>query len=140
MKKEENKLSEDLALNDLEKFVNIWVEKPESRHELSTVYSNIFNALLNGNLSFDENYVPTYQLLNPIKNTDGDISNSIINFKTRISPTNQARIAKGLDIKLDQLQFGLNCICYIIGEPLLMLDKFSKKDYNAIREISTVFM
>lgn len=140
MKKEEVKISEELVLNEIEKFVDCWVEKPETRNELKDAYPNIFNSISKGLLVLNEDCVPVYTLANPVKNEDGEITKSYVDFKTRITPTNQARIAKGLNIQLDQLQFGLNCISYIIGEPLAMLDKFSKKDFNTIREISSVFM
>ena len=139
MSEKKQVINDETALNELELFINEWVEKPEPKSELKEAYPLIFEAITNGNLVLNEN-VPVYSLKNPIKNDDGAISESEINFKTRITPTNQARIGKGLNIQLDQLQYALNCISYIIGKPLAMLDKFSKKDYNTIREIASVFM
>lgn len=142
MSKETQKavLSEEIALNELESFINEWVEKPESKDKLRETYSNIFDALVSGNLVIDEEKNPVYKLVNPVKNDKGEVAKDEATFKTRISPINQARLGKGLNIQLDQLQFGLNCVCYIISEPINMVDKFSKKDYNAIREIASVFM
>lgn len=142
MSKESQKtvISEEIALNELEKFVNEWVDKPESKDKLRESYPHMFDALMVGNLIIDEEKIPVYKLANSIKNDAGEVSKSEVTFKTRISPINQARIGKGLNIQLDQLQYALNCISYIIGEPINMLDKFSKKDYNTVREVSSVFM
>jgi hypothetical protein len=140
MKKAENVISEEIALNELENFVNEWVEKPEGKDKLKDSYPYIFEALMSGNLIIGEDLVPVYNLIAPIKNEAGEVSKENVNFKTRITPTTQAKLAKGLNIANDQLQFALVCISHIIGEPIIMLDKFRKKDYNTIRELSSVFM
>jgi hypothetical protein len=132
-------ISEEVALNDLEAFVNEWVEKPETKDKLSESYPNILEALIMGNLVF-ENNIPSYTLATPVKNTKGEISISEITFRTRISPSNQAGLGKGLNIQLDQLQYALNCISYIINQPIAIIDNFGKRDYNAVREIASVFM
>jgi len=135
----EKVISEDVALNDLEAFVNEWVEKPEPKDKLIESYPMMFDALTSGNLVL-ENKVPTYKMVTPIKNVKGEVSISELNFKTRISPMNQAALGKGLNIQLDQLQYALNCICYIIGKSPQEVDHFGKLDYNTVREIASVFM
>lgn len=137
--KKENVISEDVALNDLEAFVNEWVEKPESKDKLQEFYPMMLEAIVSGNLVL-ENNVPTYTLATPVKNVKGEVSVSEITFRTRISPSNQASLGKGLNIQLDQLQYALNCISYIINQPIAIIDNFSKKDYAAVREIASVFM
>ena len=132
-------ISEEVALNDLEAFVNEWVEKPESKDKLAESYPNIMEALISGNLVF-ENNIPSYTLATPVKNVKGEISISEITFRTRISPSNQAGLGKGLNIQLDQLQYALNCISYIINQPIAIIDNFGKRDYNTVREIASVFM
>ena len=138
--KNKSVISEELALVELSKFVDMWVDGTVEESELKESYPSIFDAICKGNLVFNDDLEPVYELINPIKNDDGAVSISTVNFKTRITPTNQARLAKGIDIKNDQIQFMLVCIAHIIGQPIAMLDKFSKKDYIAIRELSTVFM
>lgn len=137
MKKE--LISEEVALNELEVFINEWVEKPEPKDKLKESYPNILEALTLGNLVF-ENNVPTYTLSTPVTNVKGDVSLSEITFRTRISPSNQAGLGKGLNIQLDQLQYALNCISYIINQPIAIIDNFGKRDYNTVREIASVFM
>lgn len=132
-------ISEEIALNDLELFVNEWVEKPEPKDKLKESYPNILEALMSGNLVM-ENNIPAYKLAVPIKNDKGEISISDISFRTRISPSNQASLGRGLNIQFDQLQYALNCISYIINQPIAIIDNFSKRDYATVREIASVFM
>lgn len=135
----EKVISEDVALNDLELFINEWVEKPEPKDKLKESYPLILEALMSGNLVL-ENNVPAYTMASPVKNVKGEVSVSEITFRTRISPSNQASLGKGLNIQLDQLQYALNCISYIINQPIAIIDNFGKRDYNTIREIASVFM
>lgn len=137
--KDKEVISKDVALNDLEAFVNEWVEKPESKDKLQEFYPMMLEAIVSGNLVL-ENNVPTYTLATPVKNVKGEVSVSEITFRTRISPSNQASLGKGLNIQTDQLQYALNCISYIINQPIAMIDNFSKRDYNTVREIASVFM
>jgi len=132
-------ISEDVALNDLEAFINEWVEKPEPKDKLAESYPMIFEALMSGNLVL-ENKIPTYKMVAPIKNDKGEISISDITFKTRISPINQANLAKGLDVRLDEPNYALNCLCYIIGKSKHEVDHFRQKDFSTVREISSLFM
>jgi hypothetical protein len=131
-------ISEAVALNDLEAFVNEWVEKPIEKDKLKDFYPNMFEALMSGNLVIEDK-VPVYTLVKPVENTKGEISVSTLNFRTRISPMTQANLAKGLDLLTDELNFGLNCICYIIDQPKAIVDHFRQKDYSAVREISSLF-
>lgn len=137
-----NVMSEELALNELEQFINEWVDKPEPKENLAETYPNIFDALMSGNLVLDENKEATYKLITPVKNEDGtSVVKEEVKFKTRITPTNQARLGKGIDINTNQMQFMLICIAHIIGCSVVAeLDRFSKKDYKTIREICTVFI
>lgn len=137
--KKEKVISEEVALIDLESFVNEWVEKPEPKDKLAELYPMMLEALVNGSLVL-ENNVPIYNLVDPVKNVKGEVSISEITFRTRISPSNQASLGKGLNIQFDQLQYALNCISFIINQPIKIIDNFGKRDYNTVREIASVFM
>ena len=132
-------VNEEVALNELEVFINEWVEKPEPKDKLKEAYPNMLEAIVSGNLVL-ENNVPSYTLVAPVKNVKGEVSLSDVTFRTRISPSNQASLGKGLNIQLDQLQYALNCISYIINQPIAIIDNFGKRDYNTVREIASVFM
>jgi len=135
----EEVMSEENALNELDLFVKEWVEKPIEKEELKKSCPSMFEALISGNLVIQDN-IPTYKMVEPVKNIKGEISVSDITFKTRISPVNQANLGKGLNIKTDDLMYTLNCVCYIIGQPKEIVDHFRSKDYNTICEIASFFM
>lgn len=143
MKSETQKkvMSEELAVNELERFINEWVDKPEPKEKLAESYPNILDGLISGNLVLNENNEPIYTLRNPVKSEDGTVIKSQVKFKTRILPTTQESLSKGVDLNKDQVRFMNICIAHISGCTVKAeLDLFSKKDFNTIREISTVFI
>jgi hypothetical protein len=79
-------------------------------------------------------------MVSPVKNIKGEVSISDITFKTRISPINQANLGKGLIIQSDRLNYILNCVCYITGQPKEIIDHFRTTDYETVSEISSLFM
>lgn len=134
-------MSEELALNELEKFINEWVDKPEPKEKLADSYPNILSGLISGNLIFDDKNEPIYTLRNPVLKEDGAVSKSEVKFKTRILPSTQENLSKGIDLSKDQVRFMNICIAHICGCTVKAeIDSFSKKDFNTIREISTVFI
>jgi hypothetical protein len=132
-------VSKDVALNDLEGFINQWVKKPAQKDELEGLYPDILDAIVDGYLVFDENQVPKYTLKNPIKNEAGDVSLAELNFVTRIKPTNLANIAKGIDVRVDPMNLQLRMVAHIIGQPIAYLDLFSRYDYDVISSVAAVF-
>lgn len=134
-------MSEEMALNELERFINEWVDKPEPKEKLADSYPNILSGLISGNLIFDEKNEPTYTLRNPVTSEDGNIIKKEVKFKTRILPSTQESLSKGVDLSKDQVRFMNICIAHICGCTVKSeIDLFSKKDFNTIREISTVFI
>ena len=132
-------ISKEVALTELEQLINRFVKKPVPFEELEETYPDILDAIMDGFLYFDGTGVPVLKLKDPIKNDKGDVSVSEINFKTRIKPTTLADIAKGLDLKKEPLMLQLKMVSYIIDQPVQMLDKFERYDYDVISQIATVF-
>jgi hypothetical protein len=132
-------ISEEVALQELESFVNTFVKKPVGIEMLKETYPDMLDAIVDGYLSFDEDGLPILKLKQPIKSESGNIVLSEITFKTRIKPTALASIAKGIDLKNDALTLQLKMVSYIIDQPVAMLDKFGKYDYDVINQVSTVF-
>jgi hypothetical protein len=106
---------------------------------LKETYPDVLEAIVDGYLSFDEDGLPILKLKQPIKSESGNVVLSEVTFKTRIKPTALASIAKGIDLKNDALTLQLKMISYIIDQPVAMLDKFGRYDYDVINQVSTVF-
>lgn len=135
----EKAISEEVALNELESFINRFVKKPVTREEIKETYPDVLDGIMDGFLSFKEDGAPLLKLKNPIKNVNGEISISEINFRTRIKPTTLADLAKGLNAQKELFTLQLRMVAYIIDQPTVMLDNFSRYDYDVLTQISTVF-
>lgn len=132
-------VNREIALNDLEQFINRFVKKPVPAEEMADIYPDVLDAIMDGYLSFGDSGVPVLKLKFPIKNEAGDISLPEINFKTRIKPTTLADLAKGLHPQKEVFTLQLRMTAYIIDQPVVMLDKFERYDYDVINQIATVF-
>lgn len=132
-------ISKEVALNDLEQFVNKFVKKPVPKEKLEETYPDVLDAIMDGYLSFDAGYLPTLKLKDPIKLEDGSILHSEINFRTRIKPLTLANIAKGLNPQTEVFMLQLRMTSFIIDKDVEMLDNFSRYDWDVIQQVSTVF-
>ena len=132
-------ISKEVALVELELFIHKFVKKPVVFDLLEETYPDVLDAITEGYLSFDEAGLPVLKLKDPIKSESGNIVLSELTFKTRIKPTALASIAKGIDLKNDTLTLTLRIISYIIDQPVQMLDKFERYDYDVINQVASVF-
>lgn len=132
-------VNKEIALEELEQFVNRFVKKPAPVEELEGMYPDVLDAIMDGFLSFNESGVPVLKLKYPVKNESGGVELSEVNFRTRIKPTALAELAKGLNAQKEVFTLTLRMTSYIIEQPMMMLDKFDRYDYDVISQISTVF-
>lgn len=132
-------ISRDVGIVDVENFVNTFAKKAIKTSDVEEKYLDILEAVEDGLLTFNESYVPKLTLKTPIKNTDGEVSLSEINFKTRIKPTDLANIGKGLNLATDTLNMQLRMVANICGQPIAFLDLLSKYDYDVVSSVASVF-
>jgi len=132
-------ISKEVALNDLEQFINKFVKKPVAKEKLEETYPDVLDAIMDGYLSFDTNGVPVLKLKDPIKLEDGSVLHSEINFRTRIKPLTLANIAKGLNPQTEVFMLQLKMTSFIIDKDVEMLDNFSRYDWDVIQQLATVF-
>ena len=111
----------------------------DSTEELEETYPDILDAIMDGFLSFDGTGLPVLKLKDPIKNEAGTVSLSELNFRTRIKPTTLRDLAKGIDLKKDPIGLNLKMIAYITDQTEVMVDNYSRYDYEVISQICTVF-
>lgn len=132
-------VSQEVALDDLEKFVNTYSKKLVKRDTLSESYPDVLDAIMEGLLSFDEKQVPKFKLKSPLVSDDNSVALAELEFKTRIKPSTKADLGKGLSIQTDILNYQLRITAYIVGQPTAILDKLSPFDYDVVSQISAVF-
>lgn len=133
-----NQISQEIALNELRGFVKEHTGKSLDDAKLLEQYPAVITGLESGNLTLGDS--PAHKLFKAIKNDDNEVSVSDVTFKTRILPSDQRKISKGLDLKADQLLYGHRCIAFLTNLPTVnMLDKFGKTDYALVEQLSTLF-
>lgn len=133
-------ISEEVALDELEGFVNHFSKKPVERSVIKESNPDVLEAIMDGDLTFDGDKVPTLKLKNPIKaESSENVVADTINFKTRVKPTDKAAIGKGLSIQTDILTYQLKLTAHIIGQPVAFLDKLSPYDYDVVTQVASVF-
>lgn len=133
-------VSEDVAIQDVKNAVEFHLDREVQDDEIIKQYPDVVRAVQKGLLIFDDKMIPTLKLREPIKNSDGEDSISEVTFITRILASVQQNLAKGIDLRLDQMKYVNKCTAYIISQPGAMLDKFGKHDYAAISQIAALFM
>lgn len=133
-------VSKDVALEDLENFINHYSKKPCDKTTLSESYPDALDAIMEGLLVFDEQTkAPKLKLKEPVLAEDNSIALSELDFRTRIKPSTKAELGKGLSIQTDVLTYQLRLVSHIIGQPIAMLDKLSPFDYDVVSQVSVVF-
>lgn len=140
MEQENQKVSEEIAIKEIQKFVEEFEGVKKDDWQVKDHYPQMLQAIQEGNLVFDDKSKPRLTLKQPIMNDDGEVSLSEIDFRTRIKPTQLAEIMKGVDLSKNQLEYSLRAISYLTKQSRVMLDKFGKFDYKVIDQIATVFL
>ena len=140
MSNNEPKISKENALEELKSFIHKWVKRPVSDDKLEETYPDILEAIMAGNLVLDSEKVPVFNLYYPIKNDQGEVSRSSVNFKTRVKPSVKADLASGLDLQKQTAKFALILVAHVVGMTVAELDKLEREDYDTISALSAVFM
>ncbi len=137
MKNQEFKpvISKELAIQEVGEYLSDYVN---GVFDVENDYPNILNAVMFGRLSFKDG-VSTYKLIEPI-NSGTEFAQNEVTFKTRVKPSDTARLAKGIDLKNDTVKYGLVVTAHVVGlASYYELDNFCKKDYLLIQELAPVF-
>lgn len=133
------KIDETVAITDFREFYAKHNRKPIEDEKILEQYPDVIEAIKLGNLDLTGTQ-PMYNLAKPVLNDDGGNDTMAVVFKTRILPSEQRSISKGIDVAKDKLFFVHKCYAHIIGQPVQMLDKFSKEDYAVVEQVSALFI
>lgn len=129
-------ITKELAVDEIKKYLSDFVE---TEFDVEKDYPKILNAVIDGRLVLGESG-PVYSLINPI-NVGTEFEQHKLEFKTRVLPSTGANLAKGIDLKNDQITYGLIVTAHITGfANHRELDKLSKKDFQLVQELAPVFM
>lgn len=138
MKKQEIKINKEIAIEELKSYLSNFVD---GEIDVEKEYPKSLQALMNGNLTIDDNTLEASYKLLEVVNPGTEFQMESVTFKTRVKPSDTARLAKNIDLKNDAVRYGLVVTAHIIGlASYVELDHFCKKDYQLIQELSSVFM
>lgn len=133
------KIDQEVALEELRTFLSKYIRRFSATDaKLKDEYPDVLEAIELGLLTFPDNK-PVYQLETPVKNEEGEVSFSKVEFKTRIKPSTKANLAEGLDLKKSAVQYGLNVTSYASGIPKPVLDRLDKFDFDVVQQVVAVF-
>ena len=142
-KNEKTPISEDVALKEFTQFLSKY-KKREFRKGTMTKdrifedYPNVIDAIMDGLLTFKDN-VPVLTLREPIDAGDDDFALREITFRTRIRPSDQARIMDGLNLQTQQAKYVIKFLAYVTGLAQGEIDLLDKEDYDTINQLASVF-
>lgn len=139
MKSKNGAIEEKVALQELTNFLNIHLMSQVKEEEVKEDYPILLKAVESGNLILNEE--PVYKLTQPLKGEESqEVILEEVKFKTRIKPSQLANLSRGLNLSKDSFQYALACTAFIISQPKGFLDKFNKRDYTVIQQLSAVFL
>jgi hypothetical protein len=130
----------EIATNDVKAFAEYHLEKTIDIEKIKEDYPDVIEAVGLGLISFDEDQTPTLTLRKPVKDINGTIVVEYLNFRTRMLASDQERLAKGVDMKVDSFKLINRFKGFFITQPVAMLDKFGKFDLRVIDQLTSVFM
>ncbi|ASD51613.1 hypothetical protein [Flavobacterium phage V157] len=138
MKKQETKINKEIAIEELKTYLSNFVD---GEIDVEKEYPKSLQALMSGNLTIDDNTLEARYKLLEVVNCGSEFQMESVTFKTRVKPSDTARLAKNIDLKNDAVRYGLVVTAHIIGlASYVELDYFCKKDYQLIQELSSVFI
>jgi hypothetical protein len=135
----ENQISEEVAISELSEFIKHFTRKKLGSEELQEQFPDVIEAVMQGVLVLDKES-PKLELIEEITGEGGSSFLKSVNFKTRLLPSDQRKMANGVDLKKDGLLYAHKCMAHIISQPIAILDKLSKVDYKAIEQLSSLFI
>jgi len=135
-----NKVSKEVALEELQSFVEENIFKRLENEELEDNYPQVLSAMMSGHLTLGEE--PEYKLQQPVKSTNGEtVVLERVKFKTRITVGEKTKLAKGVDMKGEALKYSYACMAFVMSlQSTSYLDRFTKYDLRVCEQLSTLFV
>jgi hypothetical protein len=139
-------MTEELAVEELSKFLQKYKKKEFRKGQITNEkilqdYPDVIEAIQDGLIVFDDKNHLNLELRYPIvaEGSDRDLDTKVVEFRTRIKPTDKANLMDGLNIQTQQAKYVLRYIAYITGLSQNELDKLESEDYDVINQICSVF-
>lgn len=135
----------EIAKKELKDFLSIHLKKEFRKGKLTDEkieddYPDVLDAIQDGLLFFDEKNKPTYSLRYPLKNEDGEVSVSVIEFRSRIKGADRIVLMNGIDPKKQLGDYMIKVISYMTQlDSNSLVKKLEKEDFEVLNQICSVF-
>ncbi len=144
---EEFKIAEDVAIDEVKAFIEYhrdttisYDRASDSYMDIAKDFKHMVKAVKRGLLVLTDKDNPVLTLREPILLENGNTDTSVINFRTRITKSTMAQLAKGGDIIKNPVAFANTLTAYHtqLGA-VAMLDKLGKPDLGVVDEMVDLF-
>jgi hypothetical protein len=144
--KTENKVSREVAIQEVTVFLKKYKSKEFSRGKLTDDvieedYIDVIEAIEEGLLVFDDKGKPKYTLRNPLYATAEDKSLTVteVTFRARIKESDKNMLMDNLDIKKQMGTYTLKYISFITQLSMTEVKELEKDDFEVLNQICSVF-
>lgn len=132
------KISKEQAIKEIQDLVFEHTFETKTNDEIEKDYPQLIKAVVEGKMVFGDK--PTLELYKPITDDDGNVTTSIIEFKTRIKPLAMASLTKGVDMSKETYMAVILMNCHLSGLPKGLYDNLSKIDEKIVSQLCSIFL
>ena len=132
------KISKEQAIQEIQALVYEHTFENKTIDEIEKDYSQLIKAVVDGKCILGEK--PTFELYKPITDDEGNVSASIIEFKTRIKPLAMASLTKGVDMSEETYMAVILMNCHLSGLAKGLYNNLSKIDEKVVSQLCSIFL
>ena len=133
-------VAEEVAIGEVKAFIEYHLDETIEAEQVKKDYWDVVKAVMRGNLNIADMDAPVLKLLKPIKKEGGAIDTDEVKFRTRITKSQLASLAKGVDFVKDSLSFANRMTAFFIQQDSVpMLDLYGKHDLKVIDQLTGLF-
>ena len=132
------KISKEQAIQEIQALVYEHTFENKTIDEIEKDYSQLIKAVVDGKCILGEK--PTFELYKPITDDEGNVSASIIEFKTRIKPLAMASLTKGVDMSKETYMAVILMNCHLSGLAKGLYNNLSKIDEKVVSQLCSIFL
>jgi hypothetical protein len=126
-------VAEEVAAQEVKEFVEYHLDDEISIEQTKDDYSDVVKSVMLGNLNLSDKDSPVLKLRKPIKSEGGSFDVNEITFLTRLTKSQLAVLAKGIDLSKDRLAFANRLTAHACQlDAVSMLDLIGKHDMKVI--------
>ena len=134
------KVAQEVAVNEVKEFIEYHLDEEITPEQVEKDYWDVVKAVMRANLNLSDKDAPVLTLLKPIKSESGQFDSDTVKFRTRITKSQLANLAKGMDLQKDGLTFANRMTAFFIHQDSVpMLDLYGKFDMKVIDQLVGLF-